>query len=107
MPLKQLTDKQLQETIASGGSVLVLYRSTFCTPCHTIAGQLEAVAPSLGAEMIIASVNIDLFPQTAAPLELRAVPAMALYKNGKPITVMRTFAACQSFIQILGHRMKE
>ncbi|MCM3630713.1 thioredoxin family protein [Paenibacillus glycanilyticus] len=106
MSLNQLTDQQLQEAIASGDSVLVLYRSTFCTPCHTIAGQLEAVAPSLRGEMAIASVNIDLFPQTAAPLELRAVPAIVLYKDGEPITVMRTFVACQSFIEILSHRTK-
>lgn len=104
MSLNQFTDQQLQEAIASGGSVLVLYRSTFCTPCHTIAGQLEVAIPSLRGEMTVASVNIDLFPQTAAPLELRAVPAMALYKDGEPITVMRTFMACQSFIQILSQR---
>ncbi|GLX68828.1 thioredoxin family protein [Paenibacillus glycanilyticus] len=106
MSLNQLTDQQLQELIASGRSVLVLYRSTFCTPCHTIAAQLEAAAPALREEMTVTSVNIDLFPLTAAPLELRSVPAIALYKNGEPITVMRTFVACQSFIQILGQRNK-
>ncbi|CAM3099536.1 thioredoxin domain-containing protein [Paenibacillus lupini] len=106
MSLNQYTDLQLQEEIQHGGSVLVLYRSTFCTPCHTIAGQLEAVAPALRQEMTVTSVNIDLFPQTAAPLELRSVPALALYKDGQPITVMRTFVACQSFINILSSRTK-
>ena len=71
-----------EEVLKSKLPVLVDYWAEWCGPCKMIAPILEEIA-SENDGVVIAKLNVDENPQTAASYGITSIPTMNVYKGGQ------------------------
>src|SRR3546814_4698614 len=71
------------DVINSDVPVLVDYWAAWCGPCKMIAPLLDEAAGQYKGRVIIAKVNVDENPETAAKFGVRGIPTLMLFKDGK------------------------
>ncbi|WP_250433138.1 thioredoxin [Hanstruepera flava] len=65
--------------------VLVDFFAEWCGPCKMMSPILKEVKDSLGESVSILKVDVDKNQALAAQLQVRGVPTLILYKNGKQL----------------------
>ena len=82
--VKEFTDGNFEaEVINSDLPVLVDFWAPWCGPCKAIAPILEELAEELGEAVKICKVNVDNNSDIAAKFEIRAIPTILIFKQGK------------------------
>ncbi|MBL0341702.1 MAG: thioredoxin [Bacteroidetes bacterium] len=89
------------EMINSETPVLVDFYATWCGPCKMMSPILQDVAGKLGSTAKIIKVDVDKNPQAAAAFEVRGVPTLIIFKNGKQIWRQSGVVQAQQLIQQL------
>ena len=80
-----VTDSNFEaEVLKAPGPVLVDFWAEWCGPCKMIAPFLEELAEELGEKVTVAKVNVDDNPQTPSKYNIRSIPTLILFKDGKP-----------------------
>ena len=65
--------------------VLVDFFATWCGPCKSLAPILDQVKHEMGEKIRIIKVDVDKNPSAAQKFQVRGVPTMILFKNGKQL----------------------
>jgi len=71
--------------ISSAPTVLVDFYATWCGPCKSLAPILKQVKDELGDQVKIVKIDVDKNQPLAAKYQVRGVPTMILYKEGKQV----------------------
>ena len=71
--------------IKSGTPVLVDFHADWCGPCKVLAPILKQVKEALGDAIKIVKIDVDKNQPLAAKYQVRGVPTMLLFKNGKQL----------------------
>jgi thioredoxin 1 len=71
--------------IASETPVLVDFYADWCGPCIMLAPVLKEVKAQMGDAVKIIKIDVDKNQSLAAKFQVRGVPTMVLFKNGKPL----------------------
>jgi thioredoxin 1 len=71
--------------IASDTTVLVDFFADWCGPCKTLAPILKQVKDELGAQVKIVKIDVDKNQPLAQKYQVRGVPTMLLFKDGKQV----------------------
>ena len=71
--------------INSEKPVLIDFFATWCGPCKTLAPILKQVKDNLGERITIIKKKIKKNQQLASQYQVRGVPTMILFQNGKQL----------------------
>jgi thioredoxin 1 len=86
--IAHLTEQTFKAAIATPGPVLVDFWAPWCGPCKAIAPILDELATELAGKVTIAKVNVDDSSGISAEYNVRAIPTMLLFKDGKVIETL-------------------
>ncbi|MGO4904157.1 thioredoxin [Flavobacterium sp. W20_MBD1_R3] len=71
--------------IQSEKPVLIDFFATWCGPCKTLGPILKQVKDSLGDRISIIKIDVDKNQQISSQYQVRGVPTMILFQNGKQL----------------------
>jgi thioredoxin 1 len=81
---KAVTDETFkQDVLEAPGPVLVDFWAEWCGPCKAVAPVLDKLAEEYAGRLTIAKLDIDANPMTPGQLNVRGIPTMMLFKDGK------------------------
>lgn len=82
--IKQLSDENFEEHVVKAtGPVLVDYWAEWCAPCKMMEPVLLELSGDYKGRLQIAKVNIDHAPDTTAQYNIRGIPTLMLFRDGK------------------------
>ncbi len=84
MPTITSTDDTYKKLVAENKLVLVDFWAPWCSPCKTLTPILETIAQNY-KELKVLKHNIDDFPNVATAENIRSIPTLYLYKEGKQV----------------------
>lgn len=73
------------QIIKSEKPVLVDFFATWCGPCQMLGPILKQVKDSLGDRVSIIKIDVDKNQLIASQYQVRGVPTMILFQNGKQL----------------------
>ena len=65
--------------------VLIDFYADWCGPCKMMAPVLKQVKDNLGERVSIIKIDVDKNQELAAKYQVRGVPTLMLFKNGKQL----------------------
>ncbi|MCK0135086.1 thioredoxin [Arenibacter sp. S6351L] len=71
--------------INSETPVLVDFHADWCGPCKMLAPILKQVKDEMGNALKIVKIDVDKNQSLASTYQVRGVPTMLLFKNGKQV----------------------
>ena len=55
----------------------------WCGPCHVLAPTIDALARDYAGRVLVAKLDVDANPTTAARFEIRGIPTLLLLDHGR------------------------
>ena len=82
--IAHVSDEQFEEQVLkSSEPVLVDFWAEWCGPCKMIAPILDDVATSYAGKLRVAKINIDHNQKTPRNYNVRGIPTLMIFKDGK------------------------
>ncbi len=84
--IKTIDDASFNDFIQSTPTtILVDLWAEWCAPCKILAPVLEELDKNYRNSLKIAKLNVDFNPDTPVQYEVRGIPTILFFKNGKNI----------------------
>ena len=81
-----ITDQNFEgEVLKASQPVLIDFWATWCGPCRAIAPVVEQLAKEYAGKLKVGKVNIDEHPKTPTAYDVRSIPTLLLFKDGKVV----------------------
>jgi thioredoxin 1 len=86
--------------INSEKPVLVDFFAEWCGPCKTMAPILKDVKTQLQDNATIIKIDVDKNPEVASIYQIRSVPTLIMFKQGKPVWKQSGVVPTQELIKL-------
>lgn len=81
--------------------VLIDFYATWCGPCQILGPVLKQVKDSLGERISIIKIDIDKNQEITAAYQVKGVPTMILFQNGKQLWRQSGVLSKEEIIQMI------
>jgi thioredoxin 1 len=85
----------------ASGTVLVDFFATWCEPCKWLESILVSIESDLPAATSIVKIDSELFPELATEYEIRSVPVLLLFVDGKLVWRMNGFKTGPELLEVM------
>ncbi|MCW5924968.1 MAG: thioredoxin [Saprospiraceae bacterium] len=72
-----------QDLISSETPTVIDFFATWCGPCRMVTPILEDLKADMGEQVRVYKIDVDQNPGLAAQYNVRSVPTLMIFKNGK------------------------
>lgn len=80
----QVTDASFDaDVLKSSTPVLVDFYADWCGPCQALAPHIDALGTDKGDALKVVKMNIDENPMTPSQFNIRSIPTLIIFKDGK------------------------
>jgi thioredoxin 1 len=81
-----VTDADFDQTVEKAdGLTVVDFWATWCGPCRMIAPILDQIAVEYAGQVKIAKLDVDANIKTATRFNVRSIPMLLFFKDGKVV----------------------
>ena len=92
--------------IQSEKPILVDFFASWCGPCQMLSPILKDVKDTLGDKIAIIKIDVDKNQQVASQYQVRGVPTMILFQNGKQLWRQSGVVDKNAIIKIISEKSK-
>lgn len=90
-----------EQLIAGDKPVLVDFFATWCGPCKMMHPILEELKQNIGDQATIIKIDVDEAQEVAVQFGVRAVPTLAIFKQGQLVWREAGVHSAQQLVQAL------
>ena len=82
--VRELSDAGLEDLVLQTDKpVIADFWAPWCGPCRAMGPAVEAVAQKFAANATVVKVNVDENPSSSVKYNIRGIPTLIVFKNGK------------------------
>lgn len=86
MPSENTTDQNFKnDVLDKQGLILVDFWAQWCGPCRALGPKLEEISNEQKKLVSVYKINIDENTKTPSDYNVRGIPTMVLFKDGKVV----------------------
>jgi thioredoxin 1 len=103
--VQTITDSNFRaEVLEDRGLVLVDFWAAWCGPCRRLGPTVDAVATDLRGSVKVGKLNVDENPETARDFNIRSIPTVMLFNQGRVIETIVGLVDRQQLTRVItGH----
>jgi len=79
----------------------LIFFATWCGPCKTLSQILDSLKNELGSNIKIIKIDVDKNQQLAKKNNVKGVPTLLLFKNGKQVSRQSGIVSKNDLIQVV------
>ncbi|WP_339717841.1 thioredoxin [Cyclobacterium amurskyense] len=93
--------KSFSEIIKGDQPVLVDFYATWCGPCKMMQPILTETAGKVGDKAKIIKIDIDKNPMAASRFQVKSVPTLVLFQNGKIVWRQSGVVPAKQLVEVI------